>query len=91
MLGGLAKHSKSMYSKCIDLRGSAISIIKEMAADNTDFQAIPVEAEDKESCKLQKPLDCFSILCGVLAALLFIILLAVMMYYFCTPSIANKK
>jgi len=62
-----------------------------MERDDTDFHAIPVwDADKKEeevASKIQLPLDCFSILCGVIAAVLIILLLAAMIYYFCTPSI----
>jgi hypothetical protein len=63
----------------------------EREKDDTDFHAIPVGIDDKESCNLQKPPDCFSILCGVLAAVFIILLLTILIYYFCTPSIINKK
>lgn len=64
-----------------------------MEEDNTDFHAIPVDDKDEEGVvyKIQLPIDCFSILCGVLAALFILLLLAAIIYYFCTPSIVNKK
>jgi len=64
-----------------------------MEKDNTDFHAIPVDDKEEEGVvyKIQLPMDCFSILCGVLAAVLILFLLAAMIYYFCAPSIVNKK
>ena len=55
----------------------------------------PVFIEDEERGEriyiVDRGRECFSIMCGLIASIVLIILIGVMIYYFSTPSIANKK
>lgn len=70
--------------------------MNKMASAVADYHPISIEDEEQllqgeGARRVNVGLDCFSILCGVLVAVGLLLLLGVIIYYFLTPSIANKK